>query len=141
MRIKYLSGPKAGQEEQVQNQIGNVVVGAGLAVAIPSDEPPRDSMGLLTIPPPPVHTRGNLTPEWDVIVMTYGDAKYLTMTVKLLSQVATYSGHPDFFPPRLGCWPIPDDIRNYYRREYVNNPALQDTDTAKVQHMRAQKAD
>jgi hypothetical protein len=141
MKIRYLSGPKAGQEEQVQNQIGNVVVGAGLAEVIPSNEPPRDQMGHVTIPPPPLHVRGNLKPEWDVIVMTYGADRYryLTITVKLLNQVSTYTGSPDHFPPRLGCWPIPDDIKAYYRREYLNNPALQDTATADGQRMRASR--
>ncbi len=139
MKIRYLSGPKAGQEEQVQNQIGNVVVGAGLAVEIPSNEPPRDSMGYLTIPAPPPGTRQKLTPEWEVIVLTCGDDRYLAITVKLLNQMSTYTGSPDYFPKRLGCWPIPDDIKEFYRREYVNNPALQDTYTAESQRTSASR--
>lgn len=139
MKIKYLAGPKAGQEEHVENKIGTVVVGAGLAVEIPSNEPPRDSMGLVTIPAPAPGTRQKLTPEWEVIVLNVGDDQFLAIKVTLLHQKSLYTGSPDYFPSRLGCWPIPDDIKNFYRREYVNNPAFQDTATAEGQRQNANR--
>jgi hypothetical protein len=128
MKIKYLSGPKAGQVDHVENSVGRFAVGAGLAEQIATDAGPiRDAMGLVTIPAPkPGSPIRKTNPEWEVSVINVGIRSFLAIKVTTLNQSALYSGLPERTPKNIGGWPVPKDVADSYRREYVNSPAMRD---------------
>jgi hypothetical protein len=137
MKIKYLSGPKSGQIEFVQNQVGSVVVGAGLAEEITD--------GAVTAPnihgeetyrlPKPGDYRA-LVPEWAVEVRRDArDLAVLVITMKCGDMIVHFCGHPERVNARKqwqdgSRWlngfgrECPQEIAKEYERRWKDNPKL-----------------
>jgi hypothetical protein len=111
MKIKYLSGPKAGQIEYVQNQIGNVVVGAGLAE--------------IALDPTAPGAGPRLQPQWSVEEMDkITTARFLAIRLLFGAQDAFYAGDPDALTVKTFGRAVPDATFQDYKQRWKANPGL-----------------
>jgi hypothetical protein len=135
MKIKYLSGPKAGQIEHVQNQVGGVVCGAGLAEEV--------SDGAVTAPnmhseetyrlPRPGEARIP-EPVWDVVEVSVVKP-YLAIQMTIGAEKFLYAGRPEHVNARKE-WQgggrylnpfgraVPEEIVKRYAKAYRANRDL-----------------
>jgi len=130
MKVKYTSGPKAGQEEHVSNEIGRVIVGTGLAEEVETSLFPK--FGDFKIP----------EPKWAVLVTRGSEAvdnpnpvKMLVIEMRLADTIARFSGHPNIVNARRewqggGVWlsgfgrECPKALVDEYRHEWERHPEL-----------------
>jgi hypothetical protein len=145
MKIKYLSGPRTGQIEHVQNSIGNLAVGAGLATEVPRDPSVslidenranlRAEIGAPQIPPPIFSVK-----EKKAADSANSEGSILVIELKLGDAVSFFTGDPERANARKE-WPVPGGgtsgrylnglgreipaaILKEYKKRWKNNPEL-----------------
>jgi hypothetical protein len=119
MKIKYLSGPKAGQEEHVPNDVGRFGISSGLAELV--GESPADQASRL----PKFGDAGRQIPSWEVTTYTGVERKYLAIKFSLGQRTEFYSGPPKDIR-RIGGWTPPQTIISEYAKQYRAYPELRD---------------
>lgn len=117
MKIKYTSGPKAGQEEHVENSIGRFAINAGLGVQI---ETQADRQARLPKP-------GDATvqPKWSVIELEgmVTTARCHAIKLEVLHQISFYTGDPKRIRLIGGRVPPPEIVKDY-TYEWEHRPEL-----------------
>ena len=139
MKIRYLNGPKAGQIEFVQNQIGNVVVGAGLAEEVDAASTETGKLpkpGSAPVPEPhwevSVERHSQDSPAWLAIKMTIGP---IAPSTGKPGTTCFYAGDPQYANARKeweggGCYlnhfgrEVPAAILADYTRRWNEYPQL-----------------
>lgn len=117
MKIKYLSGPKAGTEEHVEGNVGRFAVSAGLAVQI---ETQADRQARLPKP-----GEAKVEPKWSVIELEgmVTTARCHAIKLEVLHQISFYTGDPARIRLIGGRVPPPEIVREY-EYEWKHRPEL-----------------
>jgi len=127
MLIKYLSGPRVGQTEHVQNQIGQFAIGSGLAEEIPSAPDKRVVTGR-EAPyrlPQPGDAKNTLRPSFTVeICEGFQEDNFLAIVLRIAGRKEVFAGEPGKLTEKQLGQKVPDAIREEYARQWKAYPNL-----------------
>jgi len=122
VKIKYTTGPRAGETEHVENNVGRFAVAAGLATEVGGEirapgEPPYALPKPGAAPAP--------TPKFEVTEYVGVTRRYLAIKMSILANTTFFTGNPKAIK-LVGGWPVPDDIRRDYAKQWERHPDLRD---------------
>jgi hypothetical protein len=135
MKIKFISGPKSGSYEHVENSVGHFAISAGLAELVDARE---EANNLAYIREQNAKNVPDPTPRFAVVLFGHSGSEAglyaieMRQGAKNAERVVKYYGDPDSihdaknwdgsgFCSAFG-WPVPEAIREKYRQVYKKHP-------------------
>jgi hypothetical protein len=135
MKIKYLSGPRAGESAHVENSVGHFAISAGLAELVDARE---EANSLAFVRDQNAKNPPDLSPRFAVVLFGHSGSEAglyaieMRQGAKNAERVTKYYGDPDSIHDRKNydgsayCsafgWPVPEEIREKYRQVYKKHP-------------------